>query len=156
MMTKKHEKHEGLCWETNDGGKLYLDLTENAWAYENDSRQICIIPWEHTTKGCLTQICIREEGEEDIFSIEILEKKFDKELSFHEIPDETADKLMEFIGILSVMEINVIDDFIKFVQKLPEFKAIHVYYKNFSFGIRKVWRGLKVIKNIPPKAKVVN
>lgn len=138
------------CWKTEDG-ELYFSFICNTWTFTNGSRRTFITSWRDTKKGPITEIVLEDnedDNEKEFVIIEILEKKFNKELYLPRQVDETMKKVMEICKIISNIdtectEYHRISSLLPCIQELiqrlsDEIKGIHVYYGNgLFFGMRK-------------------
>ena len=70
-------------WKGNDGD-LFFDANFERWIFYRGSLTITITPWTYTEKGPMTELHLSSAGHEVI--IEVVESRFNKELSAEEGP----------------------------------------------------------------------
>lgn len=152
------------CWKT-EKGELHFNFISNIWTFSGSRYSgplwISIISSPDTKKGPITEIVLENERKQVI--IEILEKKFNKELYLSKQLDKTMKKVMEICRIVSNIETELTDygmisSLNSCVQELMQWysdgiKEVHTYYGNgLFFGMRKnIFGKTKMLNSIPSR-----
>lgn len=146
-------------WKGNDGD-LFFDANFERWIFYRGSLTITITPWTYTEKGSMTELHLSSAGHEVI--IEVVERRFNKELCSPDQPDKTATKVMELIKLLSSIDMDcspylLILSLPASIEEVAKHfvgaKFIHVYYgTGLSYGIKiTLFGNTKKLDAIPPR-----